>query len=1029
MPVGQGATSEVWLAHDRDFDRDVAIKYLPPRPGTGVDNRFLREARITAGLEHPNVVPVHDLGRSADGGLYMVMRHISGRSLGERIREAIDQARAEVLPLDEVVTIYRKVCDAIAFAHSRGIIHRDIKPDNIMLGDYGEVMLVDWGAASESAGDPQAKGLVGTPAFMSPEQARGEGLAETSDVYNLGASLFHTLYLRLPLFTSEGEEYWARKRAGGYDPPGARESARIPKPLRAVIAKAMEPEPAKRYATIRALAADLQAWQAGLAVSVWRDPFTVRAARWHRRHWRGLWVGVAAATAALAFAWNLYGQWLQETATWGRAIISEDFVGDTWRDHWTETEPGAFTSANGHLVSTAARGAYLVCNRRLSGSAAIEFDGKIQDGALPGDLSVLWCDGKVFGDARPRIEGDGIRTVRLQVGANDNVAALIITEPGYHRESYRRFHLEPGRTYRIRVEVDGGHLAMLVDGQTVATYDDLFPFTSGYFCLYGYYPGKVFDHVRIYGKGVARKVSALAIGDAFYEKGDFVGAAGAYERIVESQPGTDLADQALFRQGLCQLLLGRWDDACAHWGQVRDPQLLLQVALHTLDHLDATGKDDERAARFLALYDANPDLREALRNHWRGWVDRRLDDPPDTLKPLLALQEKAFPNEADSNEAASRLLQRLGRWDDSLTRFPDDPAVRDWALFQLGRIDELITRHDTPAEAIIHCTAQLEAGRFADADEVSKRADWLRQPMLLEAGRDQDYIQDFGDNVRLWLCHGRADAVIAGSAPERWEYPVAELQQGHLGSAIDHARAALATGVTPPGWIASPRDVLTRLLVRAGMIDDAMRVAREWDQRHLAYAGAAIEAARAGDGALAQDRLGELGELPATPIWPCHWFEHLVVVPALADPARTPAAPVLHADAVRRALATADPLLHEQRPWHFARLVLGQESEADFLAQPDRLGVEGRLRLATALRHDLAGEAAAAVADYHAWLALPAYQRGVDGVEGVGDPLPYRFVLWRLSARGHPEPERVLRSPDAAPAPATATAGSALGTP
>ena len=198
--LGRGGMAVVDLARDVELERDVAVKKSLGLPGREDTALFLREARITAKLEHPNIVPVHDIRFSDDGTPELVMKAVEGRSLAdiidalrrrdpEAVREYTIERRLEV-----IVGVLR----ALAFAHGKGVLHRDIKPDNIMVGQYGEVLLLDWGIArAEGEPDVSAEGnLVGTPAYMSPEQAHGEALDERSDLFSVAVVLHELLHLR-----------------------------------------------------------------------------------------------------------------------------------------------------------------------------------------------------------------------------------------------------------------------------------------------------------------------------------------------------------------------------------------------------------------------------------------------------------------------------------------------------------------------------------------------------------------------------------------------------------------------------------------------------------------------------------------------------------------------------------------------------------------------------------------------------------------------------------------------------------------
>ena len=256
--LGSGATGEVYLARDRNFQRDVAVKFLRKERVGDREKllQFIQEARVTARLEHPNILPIYDVNFTGGGQIYFTMRRAEGLSLLEALRTATSgQPPAVIAGIRERIGIFMKLCDAVAYAHNRGVVHQDIKPGNIMLGQYGEVVLVDWGTATSS--DERATGdrkILGTPAYMSPEQARRERADERSDVYCLGATLFHMLTLRHPTWSDNPDEFWEKKRRGNIDPLSAEEQERLPALLLNVALKAMAPDSKDRYASV----ADLQ---------------------------------------------------------------------------------------------------------------------------------------------------------------------------------------------------------------------------------------------------------------------------------------------------------------------------------------------------------------------------------------------------------------------------------------------------------------------------------------------------------------------------------------------------------------------------------------------------------------------------------------------------------------------------------------------------------------------------------------------------------------------------------------------------
>ena len=219
--LGEGGVGEVVMARDNDIERDVAVKRLRPELQSSHASilRFAEEVRTVGRLEHPNIVPIHDVGVDANGEYYFVMKYVEGETL-ERILEKLAAGDREYharYPFERRVEIMMGVFEAIAYAHSKRIIHRDIKPANVMIGPYGEVVVMDWGLAREVRGaeplagaatSPDATGkrlwqtqigaLLGTPAYMSPEQARGDELDERSDVYSLSVMFYELLTLRHP---------------------------------------------------------------------------------------------------------------------------------------------------------------------------------------------------------------------------------------------------------------------------------------------------------------------------------------------------------------------------------------------------------------------------------------------------------------------------------------------------------------------------------------------------------------------------------------------------------------------------------------------------------------------------------------------------------------------------------------------------------------------------------------------------------------------------------------------------------------
>jgi serine/threonine protein kinase len=312
----EGGLGRVSLAHDEEVNRPVALKEIKPNyvDDPSVRDQFLLEAHITGALEHPGIVPIYGLGHSQDGKPYYAMRFVRGESLQKAIESFHSGNRGLQLDRGERALEFRQllgrfvdVCQAIAFAHHRGVLHRDLKPGNIMLGKYSETLVIDWGLGilskptEQSRGSnteldsplklsgsiklPEKHGIAGTPAYMSPEQARGdfEALGPSSDIYSLGGTLFCVLTGKSPQSSRRMTELLERVAAGRVDPPCSI-VPEVPKTLNAICMKAMAFKPEDRYADAQQLANDIERWLGDEPVSVYTEPWPHRLLRWARKN-------------------------------------------------------------------------------------------------------------------------------------------------------------------------------------------------------------------------------------------------------------------------------------------------------------------------------------------------------------------------------------------------------------------------------------------------------------------------------------------------------------------------------------------------------------------------------------------------------------------------------------------------------------------------------------------------------------------------------------------------------------------------
>ncbi len=333
----QGGLGRIWIAEDLELNRQVALKDMKSALASDPSSkkRFLQEAEITGRLEHPGIVPIYALGHYENGKPYYVMRMIRGQTLRDAIRQ-FHQKSAAGQPLDRYSLELRKllnsfieVCNTIHYAHSKSVIHRDIKPDNVMLGEFGETLVVDWGLAttfesqnpdtvSMSRSNPddsdpdQASTIAGTLQYMSPEQARGHSgrLCPRSDIYSLGATLYCVLTNRPPFPSSKHVSKVLHAVQSGDIPRPRQLDKRIPKALEEVCLKAVAVQPEQRYASAKELADDIERWLASEPVSAMRESLTEKVVRLSRRH-RSLvrsisWVAVFLMIAGLVAGWFWY---------------------------------------------------------------------------------------------------------------------------------------------------------------------------------------------------------------------------------------------------------------------------------------------------------------------------------------------------------------------------------------------------------------------------------------------------------------------------------------------------------------------------------------------------------------------------------------------------------------------------------------------------------------------------------------------------------------------------------------------------
>jgi serine/threonine protein kinase/tetratricopeptide (TPR) repeat protein len=549
--LGRGGFATVHLAREEGARRDVALKSAGDRiPSAAELTRFLEEAYVTAQLQHPGVVPIYRIDRDADGRDYYTMRPIEGRTL-ESVLDELRAGEEETLkdfPLRRLVRVLHSVCQTVRFAHDRGVIHRDLKPSNIVVGEYGEVLVIDWGLA-KVIGAPEAEPdkrldedaelkssvwaryqreveslrhgedssllltmdgtISGTPLYMSPEQARGltGEIDRRSDVWALGVMLYEICTLKWPFEGESFEELVGRITAAEPpDPLTANPRRRVPPELAEIALKCLEADKSERCQSVADLAQDIENWLEGIA------PWRLVAD-----------IDFSAMPDGEPEGWTaLVGTWRVENA-----CLTYPRSGDTVI-LWDVPTPG---------------------DVRVEVEAMVIEDepGEISPvlSAPPSGTADRYYAGYCF-----QFGGDGNTRSKLAKDGADMVVADVTYSPG-------RWHL-------VAAERVGDLLRLAVDGDEVLAYRDYAPLSGDRVGLYTHATGLRVRHFRVFSQGVPVTVSCLAVPNSYYNKGMVEEARKEYLRIAESHPGREEGLEALFLVGKCCLDLARGKDLQEH---------------------------------------------------------------------------------------------------------------------------------------------------------------------------------------------------------------------------------------------------------------------------------------------------------------------------------------------------------------------------------------------------------------------------------------------------------------------------------
>jgi tetratricopeptide (TPR) repeat protein len=996
--LGSGASGRVYGLFDQDLRRPIALKVLAAGAGAAPEeiDDLLEEARITASLQHPNVLPVHDVAIADNGTPCFTMDRIDGSTLADAIdASSTDSRHARIATPNAVVTVFIAVCQAVSYAHSRRLVHQDLKPANILLGDFGEVRVLDWGSAVRAGDAAASKRLSGTPLYMSPEQARREYSDARSDVYCLGASLFHALVLRPPTWADDVEAFMEKKRRGVVDPLSEDEARLLPPALASIAMSAMSVDAADRYASAAAMAADLERFQAGLAVSVHREPLWALLRRWYRANRRLCWVVAVAALAVAALGAAFAREVALRSARW-RTVDGEMFgarLADHWRlrsRDWIETEMHDEDLGDaGHLRR---EGGALI----LSGDRPTDLSWR---DPIVGGLRVEWTYTPLATTTNLNcfIEGeDRDSGYAFHVAVSEDPTLVVLTR-GARLDRLETARLPAplvtGRSYRFAMERVGDTVRLAIDGLRLIEYEEFDPEApaSGTFgfdaCI-----GAVnrIDDLRISHLPLARSISPIAYAKDLVRLGKYDLAYAQFADFLESYPGSGLAPEALYGMALSRSRADRGPEAAKlldDFARRYPDHPLIPYCLRERIGIAYAARDQaalERAISEMGRFRGHPLVksvatvlaadeiagigvksRTAAGEEWfPDDVLQRITDATGRTRRWLTtlgvgIDQTSFPRKVDV------MLRALGRDDLILDLFKDQDALCAEALVQLGRYDEALARY--PGFASARTEALLWSGRYQQLLDDPSAGDQQRRSAAIALGGIERGLELFPRDATMLTLAGRYDDAMAVSRDNPIGRTMVLTAQGRYEEALASAGR---------GW------QRWDLLLRLGRFTEAEPLLATDQIGRYSLAWRLVAAGRVREG---RDLLARLQGLHHPPIGnPQAVFAHCFLPMLLAN---------RDGEAVDPAQALAH-LLGEWRgidwqwPWHEAALVVGRIDEAAFRAQPMQLGLERRLHLAHGMRAELGRDWPAAIADYRAYRAITA-----DGMTLPSD----EYVEWRLA--------------------------------
>jgi diguanylate cyclase (GGDEF)-like protein len=691
--LGVGSTGEVLLVMQPGLDREVALK-RPLTPHTSFEQTqvFEREAKVTAGLNHPGIVPIFNIGRDQDNRRYYTMKPLNGRTLAEiidaRLKGEMDTLHA--FTTGRLLEILQRVCETVAYAHAREVLHLDLTPGNVLVGEFGEVTVIDWSTGSRDsfskASDSQGVRLVGSPSFIAPELISGskKGTAK-SDVFALGTLLYYLLTDQLPFQrATTAESIEALLKGELIAPDALKPEGGIDPMLSTLCTEALSLNPSRRP-TAAAFAERLSLFLRGemdwstIRFGSGPGEHALREDEWTalKGQWRldgDNWVSVTGQEAVLALKMQVPG--------------SFRFVCESWTD-----QPLSEISIFGHLP--------------------------VNDATNSRDRGYYFQVGAEFNTVSKLARHD-----------ND-----VLVKPG--------FPIEPGRRYRIEMEYQDqeGLLHCALNGKRLFTYRELFPFPGSLLGLYSFTEGTHFKPIELRRQNWNLQVPALRAADRHMEFGHLDSALACYQEIAAQIPGRLQGSEATLKAGLCVAQMGDLEKGyqilARTAGTVFEPFALAEKAYLQLNERNP-GCFKRGMDTFRELFRCFPDSQARIRVYDAAILTGPAHSCPDSressiqvLAELNHLATISFDPPAQSllSSASRAVTYRtwLGRWKE---------ALREWqiAAARFSEAQQAIQNYNAPFLVLALALDQPELfPRNIQADGMKGNSDWYTGIILHHA--------------------------------------------------------------------------------------------------------------------------------------------------------------------------------------------------------------------------------------------------------------------------------------------------------